>query len=460
MRKKSLLEKAWMIALSCISLPSVTIFEPAMAWEPPSEVSQQEIMKISKDLLAKPDIKIKKSEDIFRIRVLEMDWDIGVMIYEPEDQSKIPAGPDGKRVGIFLLHGGGGDYRVMEPFALMLAGKFGYKVASMTYPGRLYLLDPSRNWPGDTINPDGSVRIPIWKKDEVITKEQYEVVEDRSKRERYGTLITAKAKEGTAFFYRMAAWPVAFEEGMKDICRRYLPVGEFSIYVTGHSTGGPYAFYLTQRVSNVAGVVGMESDPFGYINPRMVGQVWDTWDRVRIRTWRDIARYAGPEALGKEGPDALNHLPRLMEDVFEVWKRGTKEPLFKCEDIIQFNGEKPLRESAMVTAKRLNLGPQETEALVKRYLGYVHELSEPGVKPVPPLYLGIAKVSRDHPIETYHKTVLPMIAAMKPAPKARVIQFQAGVHSYYLPEKDLPLGIAPAVAGAWNDAIMAGYFSK
>jgi hypothetical protein len=434
--------------------------ETAGVWEPPAEVSREEIIHISHAVVAQPDIKIKRKEDIFRIRVLEMEWDIGVMLYEPEDPSKIPAGPDGKKIGIFMLHGGAGDYRVMEPFALMLAGKFGYKVASMTYPGRLYLLDSSRNWPGDTVYPDGSVRTPIWKRDEVITKDQYEVVEDRSKRERYGTLIKAKAKEGTTFYYRVAAWPVAFEEGMNDICWRHFPAGGYSIYVTGHSTGGPYAFNLSQRVPNVAGVVGMESDPFGYINSKMVGQVWDTWDSVRIRTWRDIARYAGPEALGEEGPDALNHLPRLMEDVFNEWEKGTTAPLFKVEDIIQFNGEKPLREAARVTARRLGLGPQETEALVERYLGYLHELSGAGVKPVPPLFLGIAKVSSDHAIEKYHKFVLPMVTAMKPAPKARVIQFQAGVHFYYQPERDLPFGLAPAVATAWNDAIMGGYFMK
>ena len=88
----------------------------------------------------------------------------------------------------------------------MLAGKFGFKVTSMSYPGRLYLLDPSRNWPGDTINPDGTVRTPIWNKDKLITPNQYEVVEDKSMMERYGTTILACAKEGTEFHHRMAGW--------------------------------------------------------------------------------------------------------------------------------------------------------------------------------------------------------------------------------------------------------------
>jgi hypothetical protein len=126
------------------------------AWEPPSKIPREDVVKISKEILSKPDIEYNMKEDIFRIRVLEMDWDIGVMVYEPKDPSKIPTGPDGKKIGVFLLHGGTGDYKAIDPVARMIVGKFGYKVASMTYPGRLYLLDPSRNWPGDTVNPDNT----------------------------------------------------------------------------------------------------------------------------------------------------------------------------------------------------------------------------------------------------------------------------------------------------------------
>src|SRR3546814_8552424 len=59
-----------------------------------------------------------------------------------------------------VLHGGSGDYKSMEPIARLFAGKFGHKAVAMTFPGRLYLDDPSRDWPGDTIHPDGSVRTP------------------------------------------------------------------------------------------------------------------------------------------------------------------------------------------------------------------------------------------------------------------------------------------------------------
>ncbi|MEE8463045.1 MAG: hypothetical protein V3S50_13080, partial [Acidobacteriota bacterium] len=53
-------------------------------WTPPSVVSRQEILETSEAVLAMPDIPLEVQEDIFRIRVLEMDWDMGAMIYEPE----------------------------------------------------------------------------------------------------------------------------------------------------------------------------------------------------------------------------------------------------------------------------------------------------------------------------------------------------------------------------------------
>ena len=61
-------------------------------WNPPSVISRQEILEASEALLAIPDIPLKIQEDIFRIRVLEMDWDMGAMVYEPEDPARIPMG--------------------------------------------------------------------------------------------------------------------------------------------------------------------------------------------------------------------------------------------------------------------------------------------------------------------------------------------------------------------------------
>jgi hypothetical protein len=157
-----------------------------------------------------------------------LDWDIGVMVYEPEDPGAIPVGGDGKKAGIFLLHGGEDDWRQMEPLAHLLSKKHGYKVVSMTYPGRLYLQDPSRNWPGDTIRADGTVRTPIWKKGELIMADQYEVAKDTSQRERYGTRTIVRAKPGTVFYFRMAGWHgrievagVIFRPGIFHLCRSF-----------------------------------------------------------------------------------------------------------------------------------------------------------------------------------------------------------------------------------------------
>ena len=121
------------------------------SWEPPEKITREKCIADSQTVLRQPDLMTVQNEDIFRINTLDMDWDIGVMVYEPEDLSEIPRGPDNKKVGVFLLHRGAGDYRAMEELALLLARKYGYRVVSMTNPGRLYLEDPDHNWPGDTV---------------------------------------------------------------------------------------------------------------------------------------------------------------------------------------------------------------------------------------------------------------------------------------------------------------------
>jgi len=429
------------------------------SWEPPEKITREECIADSQTVLKQPDLTTVQNEDIFRINTLDMDWDIGVMVYEPEDSSEIPRGPDNKKIGVFLLHRGAGDYRAMEDLALLLTRKYGYKVVSMTNPGRLYLEDPDRNWPGDTVLLDGTVRTPIWKKGEIITPDQYEVVKDLSKRSHYGTRTVARAKKGTAFYYRMAAWPVAFEESMQEACRRHFPLGDFSIYGHGHSTGGPFVSYLTQRVPNFAGIIGIENTPFGYIYAKMKNLKWtEPFYDLTIRTWRDLAKYLGPEAFEKEGPEALMRLPWLMEEVFEDWEQNKIQANFKAEYIVTSNAVAALTEAAQETARRLNMSPNETDTLVNRYIGYTRELTGPDVKPVPPLLLGLSKHSRNHRFQAYRDIALPMFAAMTPPPKVRIVQFDAGVHFYTRPEKDLPMGITPAVTKLWNEAIMGGYY--
>src|SRR6266566_4504217 len=254
-----------MRAWSCRRNKTMTAAPKLDSWQPPESVSRDETLARSEAVLAKPSLSLRQTEDIFRIHALGLDWDMGVMIYEPSDPKQIIRGADGNKVGVFLLHGGSGDYKSMEPIAKLFAQKFGCKAVAGTFPGRLYLDDASRDWPGDTIHPGGTVRTPIWLTGEHITPDQYEVVRDTSMRARYGTRTVAHAKPGSIFYDRMAAWPVAFEAGMKDAMRRHFPVGEFSIYLTGHSTGGPFVFMISQRVANGAGLIAVENSPFGFI---------------------------------------------------------------------------------------------------------------------------------------------------------------------------------------------------
>ena len=438
-------------------------------WTPPPRISPAEIKIASDAVLAMPDIDLEINLDILRIRALEMDWDIAGAVYRPKDPSRIPTGPDGHKLGAFLLHGGSSDHRFMDDVARLMAGKFGFKVVTMSYPGRFYLPDPEGNWPGDTIKPDGSVRTPIWHKDKPITRDQYDLVEEKRIRPKYGTLMLACAKEGTEFHHRMASWPVAFEEGAQALMRRHFPTGEYAVYIHGRSTGGPFSFMLTQRVSNIAGVIGMENTPFGYIYRRQsrpsgssegltYGDVVP-FDCLHVRTWRDVARMSGPEAAIEEGTAALMRLPMLIEEVMEEWRHETHYAQFKAEGMVHFAGVEQLTAAARATARRLDLGPERTEALVRRYISYSHELRGKNVKPVPPVILGIAAASSDHTAKRYRETTLPMFAAMDPAPKVHLVEFLGGTHFYAAPEPGLPRGVAPAVVQLWFEAIMNGYYA-
>ncbi|MFO8059062.1 MAG: hypothetical protein R6U70_00170, partial [Bacillota bacterium] len=259
-----------------------------------------------------PTRPIESREHVIRIEAADLEWDIGFKVYQPEDEDQIRRGADGKKAGLFILHGGASDHRQLEPLGPILAGAMGYRVVFMTYPGRLYLHGEDRNWPGDTIKEDGTARTPLWTRETVITPDQYEMVTDRSdpiKRRKWGTLFFLNAKKGTEFYNRMAAWPLAFEKAEKEICRRHFPVDEYSIYVHGHSTGGPLAHIMLQRVENVAGLVGTEGSPFGYISAAhhaKIGRKWEyPFHYLVIRTWRHLAKYMGPEA----GLDGARRLP-------------------------------------------------------------------------------------------------------------------------------------------------------
>ena len=119
-----------------------------------------------------------------------------------------------------------------------------------------------------------------------------------------------------------------------------------------------------------------------------------------------------------------------------------------------------MRGAPRAAAARLKYPAEQTEELVKRYLGYPYPQTGPGAKPVPNVLFCIAKDSRDHSLDVYKEVVLPMFAKIEPAPKAHVVQWGAGVHTYQKAETGLPLGIAAPVVGFYVDAIKLGYFLR
>ena len=425
------------------------------AWKPPASISLDEVHKLNDEVSCKSGAAIAISEDIFRIHELAMDWDIGVVRYLPQDEMRIPRGPDGKKVGVFLLHGGVSDFKSVERIAKILPEKFGIPVATMTFPGRFYFHDANRDWPGDVENSDGSTRTPLWSRETKITPDQYSIVRDTSKRENYGTLVSLAAKEGTEFYYRMAAWPVAFEQALKEAARRQFPEAEYSIYIHGHSTGGPFAMMAAQRVPNIAGLLGWGSSPFGWMYPLVSGDDWNfPFNQLRLRTWRDTARYMY---------EGMKHqeigLPMLIELTFERWESAKKRPNFKAEDFIHKNSTKALEGAACASAARLKLSHQETDVLVQRYLGYTKELSGHGVKPVPN-FLSIHGVNDDTVTLKRCERSLPLFAKLNPPPRVCPVSLGAGIHSWGWANDKLPQGIVPTVAKLWHDAIMNGFFIR
>ncbi|MBB5788939.1 hypothetical protein [Jiangella mangrovi] len=446
-------------------------------WMPREFVERPDMVAATDALLGREDVPFSEREDVFTVEALGLQWDIGVRVFEPTRPEQIPVDADGKKVGGLFLHGGEDDWRQLVPLAELLVGKLGWKVVLPTFPGRLYLPDASRDWPGDTIHPDGTVRTPIWQDGEFVSPDDYDIIKDQKQRLRDGTRTLARAKPGTRFYHRMAAWPAAMEVGMIEAARRHLPESEYAVYVHGHSTGGPIVSMLSQRIPNCSGNLAAEASPFGYINAAKfawapTGKVqgydrtaapakerYDLFNDLYIRTWRDHARYRGPEALAKEGPSALMRLPWLMEEILDEWAEQTVRPRFKCEYLITHNIRTSLVAAAEVSAERLGLDAAGTQALVDRFVGYTEPLSGPDVKPLPPTLTGISGASRDHSPEVYAEVIVPMFEAIEPRPKYALTRYLGGTHKMWGEDGDLPLGIAPAVITDWHDAIVGGWFS-
>ena len=72
-------------------------------WIAPDEVTREQCLTASREVLAMPDIVFNEYEDLIRIQAVGMDWDIGAQIYEPEDPEQICIGADGKKVGVYPI---------------------------------------------------------------------------------------------------------------------------------------------------------------------------------------------------------------------------------------------------------------------------------------------------------------------------------------------------------------------
>ena len=48
---------------------------------------------------------------------------------------------------------------------------------------------------------------------------------------------------------------------------------------------------------------------------------------------------------------------------------------------------------------------------------------------------------------------------MDPPPKVSLVPFEAGVHGYSEAQEDLPMGVFPATALMWYEAIVNGYYT-
>src|SRR4030095_15930660 len=151
-------------------------------------------------------------------------------------------------------------------------------------------------------------------------------------------------------------------------------------------------------------------------------------------------------------------LPAIMEDVLDAWERAKNRPQFKAEYLVTHAITGSLAEGARVSAGRIKMNKDETDARVHQFIGYTRELSGPNVKPLPPFLFEISKDSRDHSPEVYNEVIIPGFRAMNPAPKTSITRFGAGVHSFWKPEKDLPAGIVPSVIKSWKEGVVGGYF--
>ena len=208
-------------------------------------------------------------------------------------------------------------------------------------------------------------------------------MKDPSKRNRYGTRTLAKAKAGNYFLVshgRLArgvrrrhdrSLPAPFP-GKRIFRLRPGPLHRRAVHlhaVAAHPQHGRRlrhrAFALRLSLLRPRSVGRRLGKISGYEKVEKQGKPrTDPFDELYIRTWRDLARYHGPESLGQEGPTALMRLPAIMEDILDAWDKAKNRPQFKAEYLVTHAITGSLAEGARVSAARLKMNKEETEALV------------------------------------------------------------------------------------------------
>src|SRR5262249_11317915 len=71
------------------------------SWQPPEFVSREQCIRDTEEVLAMPDIPIKQTEDIFRINVLGLDWDLGMVCTSRRTRSEFQSEPTAKKPASF-----------------------------------------------------------------------------------------------------------------------------------------------------------------------------------------------------------------------------------------------------------------------------------------------------------------------------------------------------------------------
>ena len=353
-------------------------------WQPPEFVSREQCIKDTEEVLGMPDIPIRQTEDIFRINVLGMDWDLGMVVYEPEDPKKIPVGADGKKAGFFLLHGGSGDFKgIEEP----MPSCWPASSASKWSPGpfRADSTFDVRAAIGRAIPSTRTARSgrrsgskasdhagPVRGGERHLDAQPLRHAHGRARQAGYELLLSHGG---------LAA---AFEEGMIEAMRRHFPEARiFRLCVRATPPAGRLSACCasgcrTWRASSPPRTRRLahwkqQRRIWGGAMGKIEGyeQVATKPARAPIRSTSSISAPGatlratkGPEALGQEGPTALMRLPAIMEDILEHAGKAKARPQFKAEYIITHAITGSLAEGARVTAARLKMNQDETEALV------------------------------------------------------------------------------------------------